>query len=147
MTVCAEVPGDLHAKGYLYEVCKKVMTPGGFMHIVQDVLLRRKIVPESFGKMKFQQQNLSRIEEAVRDISFASGMAACIEFQKSPSFPEKSELQKCKRATGNHNEIFQQARRLLTILFADVYSIWATATDVPYSCKIWRWFQLVRLCG
>ena len=102
---CAEVPGDLHTKGYLYEVCKKVMTPGGFMHIVQDVLLRRKIVPESFGKKKFQQQNLSRIEEAVRDISFAFGMAACIEFQKSPSFPEKSELQKCKRATGNHNEI------------------------------------------
>ena len=32
-------------------------------------------------------------------------MAACIEFKKSPSFPEKSELQKCKRATGHHNEI------------------------------------------
>ena len=58
------------------------------MHIVQDVLLRHKIVPESFGKKKFQQQNLGRIEEVVHDISFAIGMALCIEFQKLP-FPEK----------------------------------------------------------
>ena len=27
---CVEVPGDMHAKGYVYEVCKKVMSPGGF---------------------------------------------------------------------------------------------------------------------
>ncbi len=81
------------------------MTHGGFTHIVQDVLLRRKIVSESFGEKKFQQQNLNKIEEAVRDISFALEMAASIEFQNSPLFPEKAEIQKCKRATGNHNEI------------------------------------------
>ena len=28
---CVEVPGDMHAKAYLYEVCKKVMKPGGFI--------------------------------------------------------------------------------------------------------------------
>ncbi|CAB4004034.1 Hypothetical predicted protein [Paramuricea clavata] len=44
---CAEVPGDMHAKGYLYEVCKKVMAPGGLMHILREVLSRKKIVPES----------------------------------------------------------------------------------------------------
>ena len=53
------------AKGYVYEVCKKVMSPGGFMHILQNVLLRKKITNESFGKKKFQEQNLNRIEEAV----------------------------------------------------------------------------------
>ena len=42
---CAEVPGDMHAKGYCYEVCKKVMAPGGLVHILRDVLLRKKITP------------------------------------------------------------------------------------------------------
>ena len=102
---CAEVPGDMHAKGYCYEVCKKVMTPGGFVHILRDVLSRKKITPESFGKKKFQEQNLKRIEEAVRDTSVAFGMAASIEFHKSASFPNQDELKSCKRATGNHNEI------------------------------------------
>ena len=102
---CAEVPGDMHAKGYCYEVCKKVMIPGGFMHILRDVLLRKKIIPESFGKKKFQEQNLKRIEEAIRDTSVAFGMAACIEFHKSASFPNQDELKSCKRVTGNHNAI------------------------------------------
>jgi hypothetical protein len=93
---CAEVPGDMHAKGYCYEVCKKVMTPGGFIHILRDVLLRKEITPESFGKKKFQEQNLKRIEEAVRDTSVAFGMAASIEFHKSASFPNQDELKSCK---------------------------------------------------
>ncbi len=50
---CAEVPGDMHAKGYVYEVCKKVMSPGGFMYILQNVLSRKKVTNESFGKKKF----------------------------------------------------------------------------------------------
>jgi hypothetical protein len=58
---CSEVPGDMHAKGYLYKVCKKVMAPGGFMHILQEVLSRWKINAESFGKRKFQDQNTKRI--------------------------------------------------------------------------------------
>lgn len=102
---CAEVPGDMHAKGYCYEVCKKVMAPGGLMHILREVLLRKKITPESFGKKKFQEQNLKRIEEAIRDTSAAFGIAASIEFRKSASFPNQDELKSCKRTTGNHNEI------------------------------------------
>ena len=35
---CAEVPGHMHAKGYLYEVCNKVVKPGGFMHILCNVI-------------------------------------------------------------------------------------------------------------
>ena len=102
---CAEVPGDMHAKGYCYEVCKKVMTPGGLMHILRDVLMRKKIIPESFGKKKFQEQNLKRIEEAIRDTSAAFGIAASVEFSKSASFPNQDELKSCKQATGNHNAI------------------------------------------
>ncbi|XP_028412512.1 uncharacterized protein LOC114535350 [Dendronephthya gigantea] len=99
---CAKVPGDMHAKGYVYEVCKKVMSPGGFMHILQNVLLRKKITNESFGKKKFQEQNLNRIEEAVRDNGAAFGIAMVMEFKNSTSFPDADELLKCKRSTGNH---------------------------------------------
>ena len=37
---CAEVPDDMYTKGYFYDVCKKVVTPGGLMHILQDILSR-----------------------------------------------------------------------------------------------------------
>jgi len=84
---CAEVPGDMHAKGYLYEVCKKVMKPGGFMHILCNVISRTKINDDSFGQIKFQEQNLNRIEEAVRDMGVSFGMAAALEFQDSSYFP------------------------------------------------------------
>ncbi len=102
---CSEVPGDMHAKGYLYEVCKKVMTSGGFMHILQQVLSRRKITSESFGKKKFQDQNLKRIEEAVRDTAAAFAIAAVLEFKQSDSFPKEDELRQCKRTTGYHDAI------------------------------------------
>ena len=102
---CAEVPGDMHAKGYVYEVCKKVMSPGGFMHILQNVLLRKKITNETFGKKKFQEQNLNRIEEAVCDTGAAFGIALVMEFKSSTSFPGPDELHKCKRSTGNHTAV------------------------------------------
>ena len=102
---CAEVPGDMHAKGYMYEVCKTFMTPGGFMYVLQEVLSRQKITADSFGKKTFQDQNLSRIEEAVRDTALAFGMAAVFEFENSNSFPNIDELLKCARATGSHNAI------------------------------------------
>ena len=70
---CSKVPGDMHAKGYLYEVCKKVMKPGGFMHILCNVISRTKINDDSFGQKKFQEQNLNRIEEAVRDMGISLG--------------------------------------------------------------------------
>ena len=44
--------GDMHAKGYLYEVCKKVMKPGGFMHSLCNVISRTKINDDSFGQKK-----------------------------------------------------------------------------------------------
>ena len=102
---CAEVPGDMHAKGYMYEVCKKVMSPGGFMHILQNVLLRKKITNESFGKKKFQEQNLDRVEEAVHDTGAAFGIALVMEFKNSTSFPSPGELHKWKRSTGNHTAV------------------------------------------
>lgn len=89
---CAEVPGDMHAKGYLYEVCKKVMKPGGLMHILCNAISWTKITEGSFGQKRFQEQNLNRIEEAVRDMGVAFGMAAVLEYRDSTSFPSKEEF-------------------------------------------------------
>ena len=100
---CSEVPGDMHAKGYLYEVCKKVMSPGGFMYIVREVLGRKKVTDDSFGQKKFQEQNLNRISEALRDVAFAFGMAAALEFRGSDSFPSQDLLRRGKREIGSHN--------------------------------------------
>ncbi|CAB3993913.1 Hypothetical predicted protein [Paramuricea clavata] len=59
---CSEVPGDNACKKLpLREVCKKVMAPGGFIHILHEVFSRWKINAKSFGKRKFQDQTLERI--------------------------------------------------------------------------------------
>ena len=84
-------------EGYLYEVCKKVMSPGGFMYIVREVLGRKKVTDDSFGQKKFQEQNLNRISEALRDVAFAFGMAAALEFRGSDSFPSQDLLRRGKR--------------------------------------------------
>ena len=75
------------------------------MHILQQVLSRRKITSESFGKKKFQDQNLKRIEEAVRDTAAAFAIAAVLEFKQSDSFPKEDELRHCKRTIGYHDAI------------------------------------------
>ena len=108
---CAEVPGDMHTKGYLYQVCKKVMKPGGFMHILCNVLSRTKVNDDSFGQKKFQEQNLNRIEEAVQDMGVSFGMAAVLEFRDSSSFPSQEELKQCRRETGSHSLILLQNSR------------------------------------
>jgi hypothetical protein len=87
----------MHAKGY--------MSPGGFVHILQNVLMRKKITAESFGKKKFQDQNLNRLQEAVCDTSMAFGIAAVLEFKESILFPSQDELDDCKRSNGNHSAI------------------------------------------
>ena len=60
--------------------------------------LRKKITNESFGKKKIQEQNLNRIEEAVRDTGAAFGIALVMEFKNSTSFPDPDELHKCKQS-------------------------------------------------
>ena len=100
---CAKVLRDMHAKGYLYEVCKKVMTPGALMHILWEVLSRKKIVPESFGKKNFRNRILAEWKR--QSVIPLLNLNTTIEFQNSTSFPVQDELRKCKRSTGNHNAI------------------------------------------
>ena len=81
------------------------MTPGGFIDFLQEILSRQKITAHSFGEKTFQEQNLSGMEEAARDITLAFGMAAVFEFQNSNSFPHTDDLLKCKRTTESHYAI------------------------------------------
>ena len=85
---CAEIPGDMHAKGYLCEAAFKALGDGGFHKVVNVVMKRHKVTKEAFKKRKFQDQNLNRIKESVRDGSQSYGMAAIKEFHSSPKFPQ-----------------------------------------------------------
>ena len=71
------------------------------VYIVREVLGRKKVTDDSFGQKKFQEQNLNRIMEALRDE--ALGMAAALEFRVSDSFPSQDLLRRGKRETGSHN--------------------------------------------
>lgn len=106
---CSEFPGDMHTKGYLCEACFKVMGNGGFHYLIHTVMKRPKLTQEAFGKKKFQEQNLSRIKEAVRDGGLAYGLAAIQEFKKSSYFPSESVLKASLRRTGSHNDVLLDA--------------------------------------
>ena len=72
--------------------------------MVGKVLKRPKLIAAAFKK-KFEQENLERIKEAVRDGSRAYGLAAVMEFEKSNFYPTDQQLSLCLRSNGNHNEV------------------------------------------
>lgn len=53
---CVEVFGDMYVKGYLYEVCKKVMILGGFMYIVREVFDRKKLLMIVLDRRNFESK-------------------------------------------------------------------------------------------
>ena len=69
---------------------------------------RAKVTEEAFKSRKFQHQNLSRIQEAVRDGDMALGLAAVHNFKKSEKFPTKEKLDEHLASAGNHNELILQ---------------------------------------
>ena len=104
----AEIPGDLHTKGYLCEAAYKVQKIGVFLYLVNNVMKRAKVTEEAFKSRKFQHQNLSRIQEAVRDGVMALGLAAMHNFKKYEKFPTKEKLDEHLASAGNHNELILQ---------------------------------------
>lgn len=89
----------------MFEVCKKTMGPGSFMHMVQRVMKRPKLIDAAFGDKKFQHQNLNRIDEAARDGCMAYGLAAVQQFRNSDMFPSKEVLEQCEKEHGNHHDL------------------------------------------
>ena len=77
------------------------MDQSGFMCVAQHVMKRVKVTDK-----KFQHQNLNRIDEAVRNVSMAYGLAAVQEFVTSESFPTTNEtLDEHKQKHGNHHDL------------------------------------------
>ena len=91
--------------GYLLEVCKKTLGPGGFMCVLHHVLKRHKVGDDAFGDKKFQKQNLGRIDEAVRDICMGYGLAAVQLYKKSKFYPTDDELADHIQQFSNHNHL------------------------------------------
>lgn len=81
------------------------MGPGGFMCVAQTVMKREKVTDEAFGDKKFQLQNLNKIDEAVRDVSMAYGLAAVQAFKESELFPTQESLVSHEKACGNHHDL------------------------------------------
>ena len=85
-------PGDLHNKGYFCEAIFKVHGSSGFHYLWYEILRRRKITSAVFKKKKFQESNLTKIREAVRDACRSYAIAAALEFAGSHLFPSREEF-------------------------------------------------------
>ena len=79
------------------------------MYLVNKVMKRPKITEKLFEVRKFQQKNLSRIQEAVRDGATAIGPAAVKNFKTSPEFPSKDDLDEQVALSGNCNKILLES--------------------------------------
>jgi hypothetical protein len=77
---------------------------GGFWHVVEKVLRRPTVNPQSFKK-KFKDNNYNNNEEAVADYEDGISIAMLKAFQASSFFPTQTELDECYRVNKSHNEI------------------------------------------
>ena len=130
-------------QGYLYEVHKKTMGPGGFMCVAQTVMKRKKVTDEAFGDKKFQHQNLNRIDEAVRDVSMAYGLAAVQTFKESELFPTQESLVAHEKVHGIHHDLLlnsfkewieQQSANVQFRYQGQLFTLFGPLRDLYLSC-------------
>jgi len=58
----AEIPGDLHAKEHLCKAAYKAQARGGFYHLVNNILKRKKLMNEAFRKKNFKSKTLNTLK-------------------------------------------------------------------------------------
>ena len=97
--------GDMHYKGYFCEACFKEHGQSGLHYIVLELLRRKKLTAEAFKSKKFQENFLTQVREAIRNVCLAYCIAVFLEFRETAHFPYNSELACCVRYTGNHSGI------------------------------------------
>ena len=105
------IPGDLHMKGSLSECCYKEHGVGGPLYITRNVMKRPGLKEEVFKEKKYDHDNLRKIKEAVKDCARSYGLAAALEFGKSPFFPNPGSLRSCFRKNGKHNMVMYASFR------------------------------------
>jgi hypothetical protein len=96
--------GDFHCRGYLNECIARSAGPGGFWHVVENILKRPTVNPSTF-KSKFKDNNYNNNEEALLDYDDGLSIAMIKAFENSSSFPTASGLDKCLEETKCHNKV------------------------------------------
>ena len=111
--------GDFHNRGYVNECLARFAGQGGFWHVVEKVLRRPTVNPQSFRK-KFKDNNYNNNEEALADYEDGISIAMLKAFQASSCFPTKAQLDECLRVNKSHNAILlQKFHEWLQIIQAD----------------------------
>ena len=98
-------PGDLHNVGYFCEACFKAHGSSGLHYLLLNVLNRKKLAAEVFKDKKFNDNNLIKVREAIRDGCTSYALAAAFEFRKSKFFPSQAELLESKQQSGGQGPI------------------------------------------
>ena len=116
------------------------------MCVAQRVMNRAKVTDEAFGDKKFQHENLNRIDEAVRDVAMAYGIAAVQTFKESEFFPSHESLVCYEKAHGNHHELLlssfkewieHEHKCPVSLTQPAIYSFWSPERIVPVLHKTW----------
>ncbi len=98
-----------YTRRFAVEACFKEQGPGGFHHLVKNVLNRQKLRTEVFKENKFEQDNYRQIREAVRECSLSYCIAAACEFKQSDRFPDPVSLRSCLKKHGSHNKVILES--------------------------------------
>ena len=99
--------GDFHNRGYVNECLATFAGQRGFWHVVEKVLRRSTVNPQTFKK-KFKGNNYNNNEEALADYEDGISIAMLKAFHASSCFPTPAELDECHRVNKSHNAILLQ---------------------------------------
>ena len=113
------------------------------MSVAQTVMKREKVTDDAFGDKKFQHQNLNRIDEAVRDVSMAYGLAAVQSFKASELFPTQASLDAHGKTNGNHHDLLLnsfnkwiecQSRKVEFRYHSQLFTLFGPLRELYLSC-------------
>ena len=113
------------------------------MSVAQTVMKREKVTDDAFGDKKFQHQNLNRIDEAVRDVSMAYGLAAVQSFKASELFPTQASLDAHGKTNGNHHDLLLnsfnkwiecQSRKVQFRYHSQLFTLFGPLRELYLSC-------------
>lgn len=107
------------------------------MCVAQHIMRRHKVTDDAFGDKKFQQQNLNRIDEAVRDVAMAYGLAAIQEFKASLQFPSDARRAAYEEVHGTHHD-------LLLNSFKEWLEIQSSNLQFRYQSQLFTLFGPIR---
>ena len=97
------IPGDLHNKGYYCEAVVKAHGASGLHYLLTNVLNRKRLTNEAFKDHEFNDDNLTKIPEGIRDTCMSYSVAAALEFRKNVHFPSQRDLIATLQANKCHN--------------------------------------------